>query len=176
MPSPRRGCWRALNWRTCRRTIWWPTPLPRLVLWRVRRHTACAVIVPHHMPAGHRTGLTVGAGLRRLSFTTCPAAPSSRWRLTSNGRARWRRGNGRPACGSGNGRRPRWWSDGSSRYPTRFMWTRRNDWGSRWSAGARVAARWWSSREGRSPIRCTRRDGSWTAWTRRRPTGCATAG
>ena len=39
-------------------------------------------------------------------------------------------------------------SDGSSRYPTRFMWTRRNDWGSRWSAGARVAARWWSSRGG----------------------------
>ena len=120
-----------------------------------------------HRPAPHAgwpsDWLTVGAGLRRLSFTTCPAAPSSRWRLTSNGRARWRRGNGRPACGSGNGRRPRWWSGGSSRYPTRSMWTRRNDWGSRWSAGARVAARWWSSREGRSPIRCTRRDGSWTA-------------
>ena len=49
------------------------------------------------MPAGHRIGVTVGAGLRRLSFTTCPAAPSSRWRLTSNGRARWRRGTGRPS-------------------------------------------------------------------------------
>ena len=174
MPSPRRGCWRALDWRTCRRTIWWPDAVAEdwssggcgvIRLVRSSSRTTCrlaiglawdrwrrlAPVVIHDVPRSPVEQMAIDEQWAREVAAGDRPASLRFWEWSSPAVVvgRFQSIPERGSCGRGG-------TTGVHGGPPVHGW--RHDGGPAGRGDHLFAVR--------------RRDGSWTAWTRRRPTGC----